>query len=111
MPRPSLSMVKRCFIGSFNLDPRSAVINAEAGLYIESPKLAQMLTAHMAAGVAPANSCQVFLDPKGKVVWETESGGQRVRYRNEPETGFRRRLRRLPVETAAGRLATLKPAG
>ena len=24
------------FIGSFNLDPRSAVINTEAGLYIES---------------------------------------------------------------------------
>ena len=47
---------------------------------------------HMAAGVAPANSYRVFLDPKGKVVWETESGGQRVRYRNEPETGFRRRL-------------------
>ena len=80
------------FIGSFNLDPRSAVINTEAGLYIESPELAQMLTAHMAAGVAPANSYRVFLDPKGKVVWETESGGQRVRYRNEPETGFRRRL-------------------
>jgi putative cardiolipin synthase len=26
------------FIGSFNLDPRSAVINTEAGLYIESPE-------------------------------------------------------------------------
>ena len=92
------------FIGSFNLDPRSAWINTEAGLYIESPELAQMLTAHMAAGVAPANSYRVFLDPKGKVVWETESGGQRVRYRNEPETGFRRRLvafllKLLPIDS------------
>ena len=29
------------FIGSFNLDPRSAVINTEAGLYIESAELDQ----------------------------------------------------------------------
>jgi putative cardiolipin synthase len=29
------------FIGSFNLDNRSAVINTEAGLYIESPELAE----------------------------------------------------------------------
>ena len=30
---------KAVFIGSLNLDPRSAVINTEAGLYIESPGL------------------------------------------------------------------------
>ena len=92
------------FIGSFNLDQRSAAINTEAGLYIESPELAQMLSAYMAAGVAPANSYRVSLDPKGKVTWETESGGQRVRYRNEPETGFRRRLvaflwKLLPIDS------------
>jgi putative cardiolipin synthase len=92
------------FIGSFNLDPRSAVINTEAGLYIESPELAQMLMAYMAAGVAPANSYRVVLDPNDNVVWETESGGQKVRYRNEPETGFRRRfvadfLKLLPIDS------------
>ena len=43
------------FIGSFNLDPRSAVINTEAGLYIESPELAERLTDYMATGVAPAS--------------------------------------------------------
>ncbi|WP_281374137.1 phospholipase D-like domain-containing protein [Mycoplana rhizolycopersici] len=36
---------KAVFIGSFNLDPRSAVINTEAGLYIESPELAERLMA------------------------------------------------------------------
>ena len=80
------------FIGSFNLDPRSAVINTEAGLYIESPELAKRLAVYMAAGVVPANSYRVFLDPKGDIVWETERNGQRVRYRDEPETGFRRRF-------------------
>jgi putative cardiolipin synthase len=43
---------KAVFIGSFNLDPRSAVINTEAGLYIESPELAKRLRANMAAGAA-----------------------------------------------------------
>ena len=97
------------FIGSFNLDPRSAAINTEAGLYIESAELTRRLTDYMATGVAPTNSYRVRLDPKGAIVWETERDGQTVRYRDEPETGFRRRLRRQPVEAAADRLATLTP--
>jgi putative cardiolipin synthase len=92
------------FIGSFNLDPRSAVINTEAGLYIESPELAKKLTAYMATGVVPANSYRVRLDPNGEIVWETERDGQRVHYRGEPETGFRRRFvanlwKLLPIDS------------
>jgi putative cardiolipin synthase len=91
------------FIGSFNLDPRSAVINTEAGLYIESAELTERLTAYMATGVVPANSYRVLLDPNGEIVWETVRDGQRVRYREEPETGFRRRfaadlLKLLPID-------------
>ena len=80
------------FIGSFNLDPRSAVINTEAGLYIESPELAERLTTYMATGVVPANSYRVLLDSNGEIVWDTVRDGQRVRYRDEPQAGFRRRL-------------------
>ena len=92
------------FIGSFNLDPRSAVINTEAGLYIESPELAERLVAYMETGVAPANSYRVLLDPNGEMVWETVKDGKRVRYQDEPETGFRRRfvtdlLKMLPIES------------
>ena len=92
------------FIGSFNLDPRSAVINTEAGLYIESPELARKLTVYMATGVVPANSYHVRLDPDGKIVWETVRDGNRVRYQDEPETGFRRRLladllKLLPIDS------------
>ena len=95
---------KAVFIGSFNLDPRSAVINTEAGLYIESPELAKRLTAYMATGVVPANSYRVRLDPNGKIVWETEKDGQKVRYLDEPETDFRRRLaadllKLLPIDS------------
>jgi len=39
------------FIGSFNLDPRSANINTEAGLYVESPELAARVLAYMDEGV------------------------------------------------------------
>jgi putative cardiolipin synthase len=92
------------FIGSFNLDPRSAWINTEAGLYIESPELAERLVAYMATGVVPANSYRVLLDPNGEIVWETVKDGQTVRYQNEPEAGFRRRFvadlwKLLPIES------------
>ena len=92
------------FIGSFNLDPRSAVINTEASLYIESPELAERLTAYMATGVVPANSYRVVLDPDGGIIWETVTDGQPVRYRDEPGTGFRRRfvanlLKLLPIDS------------
>ncbi|MBR0728225.1 phospholipase D family protein [Bradyrhizobium japonicum] len=80
------------FIGSFNLDPRSAVINTEAGLYVESPELAERLTTYMATGVVPVNSYRVLLDPNGKITWETVKDGKDVRYRDEPQTGFQRRL-------------------
>ena len=92
------------FIGSFNLDPRSAVINTEAGLYIESSELAKKLTDYMATGVVPANSYRVLLDPNGEIVWETVRDGTRVRYQDEPETGFRRQfvadlLKLLPINS------------
>ena len=80
------------FIGSFNLDPRSAVINTEASLYIESPELAERLRAYMETGVVPANSYRVLLDPNGGIIWETVMDGQTVRYRDEPGAGFRRRF-------------------
>ena len=92
------------FIGSFNLDPRSAAINTEAGLYIESLELAERLAAYMATGVMPANSYHVLLDPNGGLVWQTARDGQRVHYQDEPETSLRRRLlanlwKLLPIDS------------
>ena len=91
-------------IGSFNLDPRSAVINTEASLYIESHELAERLTTYMATGVVPANSYRVLIDPNGEIIWETVTDGVPVRYRDEPGTGFRRRLvanllKLLPIDS------------
>ncbi|PSO32536.1 hypothetical protein C7G41_12885 [Bradyrhizobium sp. MOS002] len=92
------------FIGSFNLDPRSAVINTEAGLYIESPELAKQLRAYMETGVLPVNSYRTFLDTNDKIVWETVKDDKILRYHDEPETGFRRRFvanlwKMLPIDS------------
>jgi cardiolipin synthase C len=52
----------------------------------------------------PSNSYPVLLDPNGEIVWETMRDGQRLRYRDEPGTGFRRRLladllKLLPIDS------------
>jgi len=92
------------FIGSFNLDPRSANINTEAGLSVESPELAEQVLAYMDQGVQPENSYQVKLDENGDLYWETIIDGTTVRYNDEPETTFAERFQSnlielLPVES------------
>ncbi len=52
---------KDVFVGSFNLDPRSSLINTEAGLYVESPELAAMVAQYMDEGVKPDRSYRVLL--------------------------------------------------
>jgi putative cardiolipin synthase len=91
------------FVGSFNLDPRSADINTEAGLYIESPALAAQVIAWMDEGVRPENSYRVVLDDNGALHWVTEYEGREVRFATDPEsTGWQRfvagLIRLLPVE-------------
>ena len=62
---------KRVFVGSFNLDPRSAAINTEGGLSIESTVLAKRVLAYMSEGVKPQNAYKLTLDSKGDIVWST----------------------------------------
>jgi cardiolipin synthase C len=57
------------FIGSMNFDPRSATLNSEMGVFIESPALAQELAARVQRDMAPANSWRVELDSGGSLVW------------------------------------------
>jgi len=91
------------FIGSFNMDPRSSDINTEAGLYVESPALAEQVVAYMDEGVRPENSYRVLLDEDGDLYWVTEVDGAEVRYYKEPLTTFGQRFMSgfimiLPVE-------------
>jgi putative cardiolipin synthase len=92
------------FVGSFNLDPRSAKINTEAGLYVKSPELTAQLLAYMAEGIAPENSYKVTLDEDGDLLWTTRIDGQEVTYDKEPLSTFGQRftsgfIQMLPVES------------
>ena len=50
------------FIGTFNLDPRSANLNTEVGMLTDSPELAAQLTASIERDIDPTNSWQTTLD-------------------------------------------------
>lgn len=91
-------------IGSFNLDPRSANINTEVGLYVESSELAEQLVAYMDEGVKPENSYQLMLDEGGDLVWITDHDGLETRYDKDPLSSLSQRImsgfiRLLPIES------------
>jgi putative cardiolipin synthase len=92
------------FIGSFNLDPRSANINTEAGIYVESRELSAILLAYMEEGVFPENSYRLKLDDDGDLVWITKDDGVEVRYDKDPMSTFGQRfmsgfIGMLPLES------------
>ena len=79
------------YIGSFNFDPRSSLLNTENGVVIESPVLARAF-GRLFDAVVPARHWQVMLDAEGELVWlERGAGSQRV-HRTEPRTGWVSRL-------------------
>ncbi len=83
---------ERIFVGSFNFDPRSALLNTELGLVIDSPVLARGLGEIFDQGV-PLAAYEVRLAPDGQSLqWiERTATGEKV-YDTEPETSAMRRL-------------------
>lgn len=63
---------ERAFIGSMNYDPRSAAINTEMGMIIESPGLANDLAETIGRDMLPSNSWRVTLDEDGKLAWTND---------------------------------------
>ena len=53
---------KIVFIGTFNLDPRSANLNTEVGMLVESLELASQVTRSIERDMAPGNSWQTTVD-------------------------------------------------
>jgi len=82
---------KRIFVGSFNFDPRSALLNTEMGLVIASPLLAGRLAALFEREV-PALAYEVRARPEGDCVeWIERTGGGEVRHDTEPGAGWAKR--------------------
>lgn len=66
---------ERAFIGSMNLDPRSARLNTEMGVVIDSPGLAAELAAAMERDMSAQNAWRITQDGNGDLVW---TAGERV---------------------------------
>lgn len=75
---------KRVFIGSFNFDPRSALLNCEMGFLIDSPVLAKMTSAAF-DGPVEVMSYRPQLSADKRLVWtEKLPDGRQVIYQQEP---------------------------
>ena len=90
-------------MGSFNFDPRSALLNTEMGLVIDSPTLAQGL-ARAFDTVVPRAAYAVRLAPDGRgLTWIEQTPSGEKRYDTEPDTSWSLRSRVeflsiLPIE-------------
>ncbi len=94
------------FVGSMNLDPRSASLNTEMGFVINSADLTGDVRAQFLARL-PDHAYRVELDTSadkdGKLVWITQDAGREVRTDSEPDMGFFGKFsmslqRLLPIE-------------
>ena len=82
----------RVFIGSFNFDPRSARLNTEMGVLIDSPALADAVSKTLDER-APFAAWEVVLGSDGeRLEWVEQTPQGEKRHANEPGAGFLRQL-------------------
>jgi putative cardiolipin synthase len=92
------------FVGSMNLDPRSAFLNTEMGVLFESPQLADQLRAQFQDTISPLLSYRVEYEKGEGLVWfDRTAAGEDRRHDDEPDASVARRisvtlLRLLPIE-------------
>ena len=83
---------RRIFVGSFNLDPRSAKLNTEMGLVIGNPALAQGLTRFFDVEV-PMLAYEVRLAADGNSLeWVERTASGEKHYDTEPGTDWSARM-------------------
>jgi putative cardiolipin synthase len=93
----------RIFVGSFNFDQRSARLNTEMGLVIDSPTLARQLAGAFDTTI-PSAAYEVRIAPDGSSLeWIERTASGEVRYETEPNTTWLKRstvnlLSILPIE-------------
>jgi len=94
---------EKVFIGSFNFDPRSAMLNTEMGFVVESEQLATSIHQRFIRQIRD-RAWTLKLDKWGRVNWIEYPGEEReIVHRREPRTRFMQRLLvrlvwRLPIE-------------
>ncbi|HYN61961.1 MAG TPA: phospholipase D family protein [Rubrivivax sp.] len=78
---------KTVYIGSMNLDPRSATINTELGAVIESPQLAREMLRIINVDRLQS-AYRVTRKPGGGLYWAGVEGDQEMVYEEEPEVSL-----------------------
>jgi phosphatidylserine/phosphatidylglycerophosphate/cardiolipin synthase-like enzyme len=76
---------KIVFIGSLNMDERSARINSELGLVISSAEIAHEVTS-LLDDISTDGSYKLELDPHGRVEWVSGEGSTQKIWHTEPAT-------------------------
>lgn len=95
---------QRIFVGSFNMDPRSADLNCEMGVWVASDVLAAQMRQIFAAGTTPQRSFTVTLNDREQPQWAEVSAGKVIHYDKDPQASWGRRavtwlLQFLPIES------------
>jgi cardiolipin synthase C len=76
---------KTVFIGSLNMDERSARFNSELGLVMRSPEIARQVTS-LLDDISAEGSYKLSLDSHGRIVWSSGEGGDEKIWHRDPET-------------------------
>jgi putative cardiolipin synthase len=93
----------RAFVGSFNLDHRSAALNTEMGTFVHHPGIAKEVAAEQERLADPAVSWTLELDAAGIAWRDLDPQGAPRHVRSEPVASWRRRVvawiaAHLPIE-------------
>jgi putative cardiolipin synthase len=82
---------ERLFVGSFNFDPRSAVLNTELGFVIESPTMAGEAAAAFDHAITQ-RACELRLADDSAITWTERANGHTITHTREPGTGPLQRM-------------------
>jgi len=80
------------YVGSCNLNLRSAYLNTEVGMFVDSAILAETLTRQIELDMQLENSWQPKLKDN-QVIWVTEIDGEEKTSTHEPQTSFFERVK------------------
>ena len=84
---------KTIYVGSCNLNLRSAYLNTEVGMFVDSPLLSEMLISQIELNMKLENSWQPKI--KGnQVIWVTKINGKEKTIMHEPQTSLLDRLKK-----------------
>lgn len=91
------------FIGSFNFDPRSTMLNTEMGVVVKSEKLAKRIHQHF-DGTLPIDAYTLELNEANEIIWHEQLNDSANQvYTHDPNTSWLERaaitfLGLLPIE-------------